>query len=254
MGKFTTILLVLIILISTTMSFAQISRRSQIELYSGFAFPQEPENFKDYWKVGLSLNAQYVFFPSSRWGIPIFIGVEGFTVNQDAINSSFNDALVGFRIYDNLTPVAQITEANVETEGSAGDFKFGIGLRPYLTSPESSVQFFLFGNVAYNIISITTEFKNATITYRDLVTDQSGNTSLTARELEVQDFETKNETSEGKVGLGFGLGVELPAGGSINLIIQGLANIIFTDYEELSRNDDEKKHLSFIGLTFGIAF
>lgn len=248
------VLIIILLLVSSASIHAQLSRRNQIELYSGFAFPQKPQNFKDYWKVGLSINAQYVIFPTNRLGIPIFIGLEGFTVNNDAISNSFSDALEGFRIYNNnVTPVAQITSASVETEGSAGDIKLGFGLRPYLTSSASSIQLFLFGNVSYNIISIKTEFKSATITLRDLSTSDVATASITSAQLEAEDFNTVSEKSEGKLGMGLGIGMEIPAGGSINLIFQGMANVIFAKYEELQKSQEEE-YISFIGLTFGIAF
>jgi hypothetical protein len=150
--------------------------------------------------------------------------------------------------------VAQITDAEVETEGSAGAFKVGIGVRPYLTSMESSFQLFLFGNLSYNFLNITREFKSASITLKDLNTDQTFESELTARELEEDGFRSKVEENDSKFGLGLGFGFEVPAGGSINLILQTMANVIFSEYNERDADKEEENYISFMGFTVGIVF
>jgi hypothetical protein len=214
-----------------------------------------PEIFNEFWKVGFSLNFQYVFFPSHRIGVPILLGLESFTVDETAISSSFRDLLVGFRFIDNtLNPVAEITDASVQTEGSAGDLKFGIGIRPYLTSPTSSFQFFLFGNLTFNVLSLKREFKEASVTILDLNSGTATDGAVTAKELRADGFETKFEESDGKFGLGLGFGFEIPASGSFNLILQGVANVIFADYQEFRSEKGKEEFLSFFGLTVGVAF
>ena len=236
-------------------SFAQLSRRNQKEIYAGLAAPQNPDNFKEFWKVGFSLNFQYVFFPSYRIGVPISLGLETFTVDKTAISNSFRDLLVGFRFIDNtLNPVAEITDASVQTEGSAGDLKFGIGIRPYLTSPTSSLQFFLFGNFTFNVISLKREFKEASVTILDVNSGVLTDGTVTSEELRTDGFPTKFEESDGKFGMGLGFGFEMPASGSFNLIFQGVANIIFADYQEFRGEEGKEEYLSFFGLTVGMAF
>jgi hypothetical protein len=247
--------LILAVFFTSHSAFAQLSRRSQIEIYTGLALPQNPENFKEFWKTGFSLNFQYVFFPSHRIGIPLFIGLETFTVNETAINNSFRDLLVGFRLIDNTaSPVAEITDASVQTEGSAGDLKVGVGIRPYLTSTTSSLQFFLFGNLTFNVINLKREFKEATVTILDLNSGTVTDGTVSERELHADGFETKFEESDGKFGMGLGFGFEMPAGGSINLIFQGVANVIFADYQEFRSEEGKEEYLSFFGITVGVAF
>jgi hypothetical protein len=60
--------LVLALLLAAGDSLAQ-SRRGQIELFGGAAFPLGPDFFKDYYKVGISGHGQYVFFPNPSVGV-----------------------------------------------------------------------------------------------------------------------------------------------------------------------------------------
>ena len=124
-------------------------------------------------------------------------------------------------------------------------FKVGIGIRPYLTAPEASTQIFLFGNATYNWLREKGEFNSATST----VTDPFGGTqdiTLTRSDLSVFDFDEKDN----KFGVGLGAGIEIPASSSINLIFQGLYNIIFTKDSDI----EGSKNLSFVGVTAGIVF
>jgi hypothetical protein len=231
--------LALLVLVATSQVFAQ-GRRGQFEIYAGAGIPLSPDEFKDYFKLGLSLNAQYVFFPAHQVGIPIFAGYERFTVDKTAISDLFSSMLVGQYVYDDFGNLYQITDASVDSKGSASVFRFGAGVRPYLTSPESSTQFFLFGNASYNLLKQKLEFTKASLTAED----EFGNTLQ--GEVSGSDLgdAATSESDENKFGIAVGAGIEIPAGSSLNLIFQGLYNMIFT----------EEKSSSFIGVTAGLVF
>ncbi|MCK4893567.1 MAG: hypothetical protein KAT07_06345 [Calditrichia bacterium] len=241
--------LIFCLLFSFSDAFSQLSRKNQFEIYAGAGFPLSPDYFKDYFKVGLSLNAQYVIFPSARLGIPIFIGYEGFTFNSDALNDEFRSELVGLDIYDNGNYLGTITDAGFEVDGKTNILKFGAGIRPYLTSPESATQFFLFGNVTYNIYSEKEELTGGSVTVDPAFGDPF---DIPITQEDVVDFFGESEFEEklNKLGIGIGAGIEIPAGSTINLIFQGMYNIIFTKDEEIGI---DKNH-SFIGATAGIVF
>lgn len=231
--------LALLVLVVTSQIFAQ-GRRPQFELYAGAGIPLAPDEFKDYFKLGLSLNAQYVFFPSHQIGIPVFAGYERFTVDKTAISDLFSSFLVGQFITDEFGNFYQITDASVDSKGSASVIRFGAGVRPYLTKPESSTQFFLFGNASYNLLKSKLEFTKASLT----AVDEFGNTLQ--GEVSGSDLGEAStaEGDENKFGIAVGAGFEVPAGSSLNLIFQGLYNMIFT----------EENSTSFIGVTAGLVF
>lgn len=219
--------------------FAQ-DRRRQIELYAGAGLPLGPESFKDLHQVGLSLNAQYVFFPSPNVGIPMYVGYERFAINNEGVSDLFATVLT-----DQLDAVGRnLLDATLDTKGSSSTIKLGIGLRPYLTSLESTTQFFLFGTATFNLFRSTCDLNGGSLTSKDRL---SGNifTDRFARADFIQaGLPAQLKVEYDKAGLAGGVGFELPAGESLNLIIQGLFNIIFTEDESTT----------FIGVTSGLVF
>ena len=217
-------------------SSAYAQRNSQIEFYGGVAFPMAPDFFKDYTKVGLSGNLQYVIFPSPRLGITFNVGYERFSTDNDKFVNAFSETFTGqtadFWIDDgfDINPSADIT---------ASAIKFGVGVRPYLTTPEASTQFFLLGQVNYNLISNDWNVTQLPTAYNPL-TDVL--TVLTADDGELEDAFDDND--EKKIGFAGGAGLEIPAGSSFNIVLQGLFNVILTEDESTS----------FIGVTAGLVF
>jgi hypothetical protein len=196
---------VLVFVLAANTLFAQ-GRNGQIELYGGIAFPTKPDEFKDYFKNGLSLHGQYVAFPSPQLGISFGAAYERFSFDEDAFLSDLEDQL-------------GVDLSGVSIDGSASVIEFGVGLRPYLTQPEASTQFFLFGMGTYNILKT---------------------------EITVSAF-GESESAEGdekKFGIAAGAGLEFPAGSTMNIIVQGLFRLIFT----------EEESTSFIGVTGGLVF
>ena len=187
--------------------FAQ-GRSSQIEIFAGAAVPLSPDSFKDFYKVGGSIHGQYVFFPSPTVGISFGAAVEAFTFDGDKFLEDF-----GF------------TEAGIDVNGEATIVELGIGIRPYLTSPETSTQFYVFGMGTFNAVEA-----------KATVTDAFG-----------QEEEVKSK--EEKIGIAAGGGLELPAGERINILIQGLVRFIFTD--EIFGQEEVT---TFVGVTLGVAF
>jgi len=235
--------LVVTLLLTANNLFAQ-GRNSQMELYGGVGIPLGPEGFKDFYKLGLSLNAQYVFFASPSLGIPIFVGYERFTVDSDAIGEASAGDLVGLELFDSQgNVIGQVVDGRIDADGSASTIKFGIGLRPYLTQPEAPTQFFLFGTATFNLLKQKSEITGGSYTGSDF----SGNEQifdLTEDDIISIYGGTESKVDDEKFGLAGGAGIEIPAGSSLNLIIQGLFNIIFTE--------DEKT--TFLGVTAGLVF
>ncbi len=237
--------LLLLVLVGGVSNISAQGRNNQFELYGGAALPLSPDEFKDSFKVGLSLNLQYVFFPSPRLGIPFFVGVEGFTVDNDGISDQFGQQfIVGQPIVDNVgNVIGQATGGTLDAEGTAGALKFGLGLRPYLTPLASPIQLFLFGSGTFNIVRDEEQINGGTVQWQDFsgnqrsfdLSDQDIINLFGQREFE-EDFE--------KFGISAGGGIEIPAGATVNLIFQGLFNIIFTDEESTT----------FVGVTAGLVF
>lgn len=198
-------------LLMASQAFAQYSRRGQIELYGGAAFPMAPEGFKDYFKMGYSLHGQYVMFPSPSLGISFGAAYELFAFNSDAV---LEDALAGW---------GEEYEDYFEVEGNMSIVELGIGIRPYISSPQSSNQIFLFGMGTYNLMSGEAKLKY------DIPGYGSGE-------------EDSGEWDDDYFGIAAGAGMELPFGSSMNLILQGLYRFIFT----------EEETTSFIGVTAGL--
>ena len=241
-----------ILMLGAANLFAQ-TRRNQTEIYAGAAFPMSPDEFKDFYKIGLSGNVQYVFFPSPRVGIPIFVGYEGFTVDSDAISASFSQELTGLPIFDQDTQIqiGRVTGASLQTEGSASTIKLGAGVRPYLTAPEAPTQFFLFANATFNFLSTKTTLNGGAVNYDNFLTGGSETLTLTKDDLTSVLGQSEWKDDANKFGLGGGLGVEIPAGESINLIFQGLFNIVFSAAEAA---DGGKDNITFVGVTAGVVF
>jgi len=216
-------------------------RQSQLEFFGGFALPLAPDGFKDFYKMGLSVHGQYVIFPHPRLGISIGGAFEFLTFDNDA----YIDDLDYHLDY-------HFSEDEYSTEGSASIIEFGIGFRPYLTSPTSSFQIFLFGMGTFNIfnseVSETYDFwgYNAYGEYVNFVGDST------------------YEANSSNIGFAAGAGIEVPAG-SINIILQGLIRFIPSKRPLKSVLDeswdswgipweDKKETHSFLGLTAGIVF
>lgn len=181
------------VLVSVTKTDAQISRKSQIEVFVGAAIPLSPDSFKDYFKVGGSLHGQYVIFPSPQLGVCFGVAFEGFTFDGEAFKQDFG-AQTG----------VDLTGLNVE--GTASLMEVGIGLRPYFSAPEATTQVFLLGMATYNAIST-----EATISYAG--------------------YKQTSKDDVSKFGVALGGGFEVPAGEKFNIIIQGLTRFIFTSKE-----------------------
>ena len=217
--KTTKLFVVMLVLLLVSSGFGQMQRESQIELFGGAAMPMAPDFFKDYFKVGLSLHGQYVMFPSPKMGLVFGVAYEPFSVDND----KFLEDMTGY------------TESELEDLGMKYDveiglniLEFGVGVRPYLSAPESPTQVFLLGMGTYNIMKIKSE---GTIGYYDSYGDYY--------EEDMDETETEN-----KAGVALGGGIEIPAGESMNLIFQGLYRFIFTEDETSS----------FLGITAGLVF
>jgi len=238
MKRFFILFLVIFLVVSVSQISAQLKRNPQIEIYAGAGIPLGPEGFKDYYKIGVSLNAQYVFFLTPSLGIPISAGYELFTVDNDAIGELFSEGLSSYLEYLGYYNIS----SELNSEGSASSIRFGIGVRPYLTPPEAPTQIFLFGNATFNLIKQKLEFMGGTINYEDDFNYYED--EWTASDLEDLGVESVMEGDENKFGLGGGAGLEIPAGESFNIILQGMFNIIFTEGESTT----------FLGITAGLVF
>jgi hypothetical protein len=234
MKIFKSAVLIVLLLLSASSVFAQ--RKSQIEIYAGAAFPLSPDDFKDYAKVGLSGNAQYVIFPSPRLGITFNVGYERFSTDNDKFTDALSTQLTGESA---SFWVDQGFDINPSAEVSVNVIRFGGGIRPYLTAPEANTQFFLLGQVNFNIIQ--NDFKAT-----DLPAEYDPSTgNLFILTFDDKQFEEAyGENDENKVGFGLGGGLEIPAGESFNIVLQGLFNIILTEDESSS----------FVGVTAGLVF
>ncbi len=218
-------------------------RRNQIEVYAGAAFPLGPDLFKEYTKVGLSGNTQYVLFPSPRLGITINVGYERFSVDNEKFVEAVSTANTGqpasyWASFTYTTPTGPVT-INPSADISSNLIRLGGGIRPYLTDPEASTQFFLLGQVNYNIINNDFNVTELPVAY------DANLGFLNWLTLNDQEYEEQlEENDENVVGVGLGGGLEIPAGSSFNIVVQGLFNILFTA--------DEKT--SFAGVTAGVVF
>jgi hypothetical protein len=192
---------------TTSDGFAQ-SRNPQFEVFGGAAFPLKPDTFKDYYKIGFSGHAQYVLFPSPTVGVTVGAAFEGFTFDGNKFLTN-----LGTQLGQDLT--------GYNASGNARILEFGVGIRPYLTPATASTQFFLFGMGTVNRLH-----------------DELKATAPDGSEI----FNGKNDVT--KFGVAGGAGIEIPAGSSMNIIVQGLARIIFTDQE----------NTSFVGVTGGLVF
>jgi len=204
------VLTIVVLLVLTSSGFSQfenVSRKSQIELFGGLAIPLAPEEFKDYFKLGYSIHGQYVMFPSPKLGISFTAAYEPFTFDGDKF-------LEDLQALDPYTDYSGVT-----VDGQASVFELGVGVRPYLTSPEANTQFFLFGMGTYNILKT-----EATVSYLG--------------------FSSKSTDDEKKFGIAGGAGLEMPMTETLNLILQGVYRMIFTEDESTT----------FLGVTAGVVF
>lgn len=237
--KFMIMLLALVLVASS--AWAQ--RRKQIEFYAGAAIPLGPEFFKEYTKAGLSANAQYVLFPSPRLGITFNVGYEFFSLDNQKFVEAASLANTGqtasyWSAFTFSTPSGPVN-IKPSADISSTLTRIGAGIRPYLSDPEASTQIFLLGQVNYNLIQ--NDF-NVT----DLPTAYDANLGfLTWNTFNDEQYETAlGENDDNVVGIGAGAGLEIPAGSSFNLVVQGLFNILFTEDESTS----------FVGVTAGLVF
>ncbi len=205
------VLSIIVVLLLTSSGFSQfenVSRKSQIELFGGLAIPLSPEDFSDYYKLGYSIHGQYVIFPSPKLGVSFAVAYEPFTFDGDKFMEDLQAS----------DPFTDYTGFGVD--GKASVLELGIGVRPYLTSPEANTQFFLFGMGTYNILK-----DEATLSYNG------------------SDFYTISDDSK-KFGIAGGAGFEMPMTETLNLIIQGVYRMIFTEDESTN----------FLGVTAGVVF
>lgn len=239
--KTSKLLLALLLGVSVTMAFGQ--RRNQIEFYAGAAFPLSPDFFKEYTKVGLSGNTQYVLFPSPRLGVTFNLGYERFSVDNEKFVEAASTANTGqpasywaqFTFNTPNGPVSIKPSADI----SASLIRFGAGIRPYLSAPEANTQIFLLAQANYNLITNDYNVTDLPIAY-DASLGFLNWVTLNDAEYEEQ----LGENDDNVVGVGLGGGLEIPAGSSFNIVVQGLFNILFT----------EEESTSFVGVTAGVVF
>jgi hypothetical protein len=124
---------------------------------------------------------------------------------------------------DKLLEDLGLADLGLDVTGSASVIELGVGVRPYLTPVESNSQFFLFGMATYNFLKA-----EATVSYMGM--EESISDDLN------------------KFGLAAGAGLELPAGTSMNIILQGVFRFIFTSEDEMGGTTQ------FVGITAGLAF
>jgi len=235
--------LLLMVMLFAVVGNVWAQRKSQIEFYLGSAFPLSPDDFKEYTKVGLSGNAQYVIFPSPRLGITFNVGYERFSVDNekftDAVSLSLTGQTASFWAGQTFSTPTGPVRINPSSDISTNLIRFGGGVRPYLTAPEASTQIFLLGQVNYNLI--TNDYNATDLPYAYDPTT----TILQWQTFNDDDWEqTIGENDENAVGFGLGGGLEIPAGTSFNIVLQGLFNIISTKDESSS----------FVGVTAGLVF
>ncbi len=205
-----TVMLVLALGVLSTgfAQFEQVSRQPQIEVFGGLAIPLSPQDFSDYYKLGTSIHGQYVIFPSPRLGVSFGVSYEPFTFD----GQKFMDDLQA------ADPYTDYTDFGVD--GKATILELGVGVRPYLTSPEAATQFFVFGMGTFNKVST-----EVSVSYNN------------------REFYNSTD-SENKFGFAAGAGLEMPMTESFNLIIQGLYRLVFATDE----------NFSFLGITTGLVF
>jgi len=234
---------VFLLAVFLTVSSLWAQRKNQIEFYAGAAFPLSPDLFKEYTKVGVSGNTQYVIFPSPRLGITFNVGYERFSTDNKKFVEAFSASTTGqpasFWAQQTFTTPTGPVRLNPSAEISSNLIRLGGGIRPYLTAPEASTQIFLLGHASYNLI--TNDFNSTDLPYA-----YDANTNF----LQWATFDDKTweqtigENDEKVFGFGLGAGLEIPAGTSFNLVLQGLFNIISTADESTS----------FMGVTAGVVF
>lgn len=216
MKRLFVLLLLVSIVFTVTQSEAQISRKSQIEIFGGVAIPLAPDSFKDSFKVGTSIHGQYVMFPSPRFGMIFGVAVEPFSFDGDALIEDMGAGGLG-----------------IEVDGKATLVELAIGIRPYLSSIEASTQVFLLAMATYN--TINTEF------------------TVSAPSI---NFEESGKDKGNYFGVALGAGFEIPAGDRFNIIIQGLYRSVFVsegdDVDDTGMIGDET--ISFVGVTVGLVF
>lgn len=215
------------------------NRRNQIEFYAGAAIPLSPEEFKDYTKVGISGNTQYVIFPSPRLGITFNLGYEFFSTDNAKFTEALSQNLTGFTATEWLDAGYDINP-RPSAEVKSNLLRLGAGVRPYLTPPEASTQFFLLGQANYNMITNDYKATNIPFLYNEL-TQQLFTLTFDDATFE---RESRQDNDDNVFGVGLGAGFEIPAGSSLNLVVQGLFNILFT----------QDKSTSFVGVTAGLVF
>lgn len=138
---------------------------------------------------------------------------------------SFGVALEGFAFDgDKFVEDLGFSPSDVTVDLSTGIMEIGIGVRPYLTPVTASTQMYVFGMGTYNFLSFSGD-----------ITGPGGSEEI--------------DESESKIGVAAGGGLELPAGSSVNILLQGLVRFIFTSDEEAFGGTT-----TFLGLTAGVAF
>jgi hypothetical protein len=207
--------LVLVLLLSSVNLMAQ-NRKSQKEVFGGFASTTGPDFIKDYFKTGFSPHAQYVIFPKDRLGISFGIAAETFTFDDEAFLEDLREDPLFGSIADEF-----------DIEGDLSIVELGVGVRPYLTNITANKQIFLLGSVTMNVVK--TRFS-------------------------LPDLDWEEEMSETKVGLAFGAGIEIPAGDRFNMIFQALIRSIPSVEAAAEEEDEDSGTLSFIGITAGLVF
>jgi hypothetical protein len=244
------VMLIAALFLTASHVFAQ--RKNQIEFYAGAAFPLGPELFKEYTKVGLSGNAQYVLFTSPRLGITFNLGYERFSTNNakfvDGYSSAYTGQKASFWASQIWITSAGPVRINPSADISASLIRFGAGLRPYLTAPEASTQVFLLGQMSFNII-------NNNFNATELPYSYDANINfLRWGSFDDQTWESLvGENDERVLGFGLGGGIEIPAAASFNIVLQGLFNFILTKSEN-KLLQKENQTTTFVGATAGIVF
>jgi len=184
----------------TSMAWSQTDKKTDLYLGGGIAFPAGPEEFTDYWKMGFTAGGGIGFSLTPAASLVLTVGYGAFPLNESEILR-----LAGVPSYVNTS----IDGGTASALDFAGNIKLSLNPTPNTVTP------YLVVGAGYFSLS----FSDAKIS-----ASYMGNSAS-----ETLKFDTESAFSTS-----FGAGIDIPAGETTSIFVEGRYSIAFTKGENTS--------------------
>jgi hypothetical protein len=190
----------LVIIAITSMAWSQTDKKTDLYLGAGITFPAGPQEFTDYWKMGFNAGGGIGFSLTPAASLIFTVGYAAFPLNESEILKK-----AGVPSYVN----ASIDGGTASALDLAGNIKLSLNPAP------NRVAAYIVAGAGYFSLSFS-------------------DVKVSASYMGYSASETLTFDSESAFSTSFGAGIDIPAGETTSIFIEGRYSIAFTKGDNTS--------------------